>query len=43
MWGLVFREWKGTSHRTRLLLLAGLAALLASTLISGYGNYLKMH
>ncbi len=43
MWGLCFREWRGTSPRTRILLIAGLASLLASTLISGYGNYLKMH
>ena len=40
-WGLVFHEWRGTSARTRALLLAGLITLLGSALVSGYGNYLK--
>jgi L-rhamnose-H+ transport protein len=41
LWGIAFREWGGTSRRTRLLLAGGLLVLLGSALISGYGNYLK--
>jgi L-rhamnose-H+ transport protein len=40
LWGLVLNEWKGTSARTRILNLAGLLVLVASTVIVGYGNYL---
>jgi L-rhamnose-H+ transport protein len=42
LWGMVLREWRGTSLRTRLLVSAGLFALIASTIIVGYGNYLRM-
>ena len=41
LWGLLLREWRGTSRRTRLLVSAGLALLILSTLIIGYGNYVK--
>ena len=41
LWGLVLKEWVGTSWRTRALVAAGLALLIGSTLIVGYGNYLK--
>lgn len=41
LWGLVLKEWIGTSRRTRLLVTAGLALLIGSTLIVGYGNYLQ--
>ena len=40
LWGIALREWKGTSGRTRALLAASLAILVASTMIVGYGNYL---
>lgn len=40
LWGIVLHEWKGTSKRTHLLIGIGLAVLIASTLIVGYGNYL---
>ena len=38
--GLVLGEWRGTSSRTRLRLVAGLVVLLASAVISGYSGYL---
>jgi L-rhamnose-H+ transport protein len=38
--GVVLAEWKGCSGRTKTLLAAGLAILVASVLIIGYGNYL---
>ncbi len=41
LWGIAFREWKGTSRRTHLLIGFGLAVLIGSTLIVGYGNFLK--
>lgn len=41
LWGIAFREWKGTSRRTHLLIGLGLAVLIGSTLIVGYGNFLK--
>lgn len=41
IWGLIFREWKGTSRRTHLIILAGILVLIASTLVVGLGNYLE--
>jgi L-rhamnose-H+ transport protein len=42
LWGIALREWMGTSRRTHLLIGLGLAVLVASTLVVGYGNYLKV-
>ena len=39
LWGLVLREWRGTSMRTKLLVSLGLFLLVSSTVIVGYGNY----
>jgi L-rhamnose-H+ transport protein len=39
-WGLALREWRGTSARTRRLIALGLAALVASMIVVGYGTYL---
>ena len=41
LWGIVLREWKGTSKRTHVLIAIGLAMLILSTIIVGYGNLLK--
>jgi len=41
IWGIVFQEWKGTSPRTKTLLVIGLSALVGSTVISTYGSYLS--
>lgn len=41
LWGIALKEWSDTSVRTRLLVSIGLAALVGSTLIVGYGNYLQ--
>jgi L-rhamnose-H+ transport protein len=41
IWGLIFREWRGTSRRTRRIILAGILVLIASTLVVGLGNYLE--
>jgi L-rhamnose-H+ transport protein len=41
LWGLALREWKGTSRRTKTLVALGLFLLVGSTVVVGYGNYLK--
>jgi L-rhamnose-H+ transport protein len=41
LWGIAFKEWKGTSRRTHILIALGLFVLIASTVVVGYGNYLK--
>ena len=40
LWGIVLHEWRGTGRRTHLLIGIGLAMLVGSTVIVGYGNYL---
>ncbi len=40
LWGIALREWKGSSRRTVALVTLGLAVLIGSTMIVGYGNYL---
>jgi hypothetical protein len=40
IWGLALHEWKGASSKAKGLLLLGLAVLVTSTLVVGYGNYL---
>jgi L-rhamnose-proton symport protein (RhaT) len=40
IWGLALREWKGASPKAKGLLFLGLAVLVGSTLVVGYGNYL---
>jgi L-rhamnose-H+ transport protein len=42
LWGIVLREWKGTSLRTRALVTCGLLLLIGSTIVVGYGSYLKV-
>lgn len=39
LWGVALKEWKGTSGATRTLVAAGLATLIAATVVIGYGNY----
>ena len=39
VWGLILREWKGSSPRTHALNLLGLLILVSSTVIVGYGNH----
>jgi L-rhamnose-H+ transport protein len=38
--GVCLSEWKGASQRTHRLMISGLAVLVSSTLVIGYGNYL---
>jgi L-rhamnose-H+ transport protein len=40
LWGIALKEWAGVSGRTKSWLTAGLAFLILSTVIIGYGNSL---
>jgi L-rhamnose-H+ transport protein len=42
LWGVALHEWKGTSRRTKSLVALGLFLLVSSTVVVGYGNYLKV-
>jgi len=42
LWGIALKEWRGTSLKTKALVTLGLALLVGSTVIVGYGNYLKV-
>jgi hypothetical protein len=39
IWGLALGEWKGASSKSKGLLLGGLAILVLSTVVIGYGNW----
>jgi len=41
MWGWIFKEWKGSSKKAHKLIAIGIATLILSTIIIGYGTYLK--
>lgn len=41
VWGLVLQEWKSVSRKTMLTFIIGIACILASVLVVGYGNALK--
>jgi L-rhamnose-H+ transport protein len=35
-----FKEWSGVSKRARTLITAGIATLIVSTIVIGYGTWL---
>jgi len=41
MWGWIFHEWKGASKKAHLLIGLGILLLILSTLVIGYGTWLK--
>ncbi|RZM29948.1 MAG: L-rhamnose/proton symporter RhaT [Pedobacter sp.] len=41
VWGLVLREWKGVSKKTFATILTGIALIVLSIFIVGYGNSIK--
>jgi len=41
MWGWIFHEWKGSSKKAHKLIAAGIALLIVSTIVIGYGTWLK--
>ena len=40
MWGWILHEWKGSSRKAHTLIATGIAVLIISTIIVGFGNYL---
>lgn len=40
LWGIYFKEWKGSSKLTHRVVLAGIVVLCLSTVVIGYGTYL---
>ena len=38
MWGLVLKEWKGVSRKTFTTVVVGIAVIIASVLLVGWGN-----
>lgn len=40
IWGLIFREWKGSRVRTLRVIISGILVLIMSTIVIGLGNYL---
>jgi len=41
VWGLTLKEWKGVGRKTTATIIAGIAAILISIIVVGYGNSLK--
>ncbi len=41
MWGWIFHEWKGSSKKAHTLIASGIATLILSTVIIGFGAWLK--
>jgi hypothetical protein len=41
MWGWILHEWKGSSKKAHSLIAAGIAMLILSTCVIGYGTFLK--
>jgi L-rhamnose-H+ transport protein len=41
MWGWILHEWKGSSKKAHLLIAGGIGTLVLSTIIIGFGAYLK--
>lgn len=41
IWGVVLKEWRGASKKALLTLLAGIAAIILSVVLVGYGNSIK--
>jgi L-rhamnose-H+ transport protein len=41
MWGILSKEWKGVKKQTALTIIIGIATIIASVIVVGYGNSLK--
>lgn len=41
MWGIVLKEWKGVSKKTRTTITIGILTILISVILVGIGNYLE--
>ena len=38
MWGMILKEWKGVSRKTKTTITIGILTIVASVIIVGYGN-----
>jgi L-rhamnose-H+ transport protein len=43
MWGWIFREWLGSGRKAHALIAAGILMLIVSTVVIGWGSFLKVH
>lgn len=41
MWGVILKEWKGVSSKTKFTITAGIITIIIAVLLVGYGNSLK--
>jgi L-rhamnose-H+ transport protein len=41
MWGWISHEWKGSSKKAHALIACGILTLVLSTIVIGYGSFLK--
>ncbi len=41
MWGIVLKEWKGVNKKTITTIIIGIATIIASVILVGYGNSIK--
>jgi L-rhamnose-H+ transport protein len=41
MWGWIFHEWKGSSKKAHSLIASGIVMLILSTIVIGFGTWLK--
>lgn len=41
LWGIVLKEWKGVSRKTKAMITAGILTIILAVLLVGYGNSLK--
>jgi len=41
MWGLFYKEWKGVSRKALVTVILGIATIIISVLLVGYGNSMK--
>ena len=40
-WGIVLKEWKGVSKKTKTTIIVGISTIILSVLVVGYGNAIK--
>lgn len=40
LWGIVLKEWLGTTKKTHTVITVGIVVLVLSTIVVGFGNYL---
>lgn len=41
LWGIILKEWKGVSGKTKAMITAGIVTIILAVLLVGYGNSLK--